>query len=169
MPRNTTSRSRRMICARFASKLLALLKTRAQGRPGARRTRGLVCKLHKEIRKRAYRFGGGIPAFPAQWFTAYFELSPVIGLFCHRRLADTSAKLDASVEASGPHDFAVRVSAVRQGHFHVHRIPRPTSVTTAKRPSCGHETAEIWTDLRFLKIGIFFQKGLDKGVEKSPR
>ena len=53
------------------------------------------------------------------------------------------ADLNASVEASGPHDFAVRVSAVRQGHFHVHRIPHPTSVTTAKRPSCGHETATI--------------------------
>jgi hypothetical protein len=40
--------------------------------------------------------------------TAYFVLSPVIGLSCHRRLADTSARLDAGVEASGPHDFAVR-------------------------------------------------------------
>ena len=40
--------------------------------------------------------------------TAYFALSPVIGLSCHRRLADTSAKLDAGVEASGPHDFTVR-------------------------------------------------------------
>jgi hypothetical protein len=45
--------------------------------------------------------------------TAYFVLSPVIGLSCHRRPADISAKLDAGVEASGPHDFAVRVSAVR--------------------------------------------------------
>src|SRR5258708_22253754 len=35
--------------------------------PGARCTRGLVCKLHKEIRTRAYRFSGGSPAFPAQW------------------------------------------------------------------------------------------------------
>jgi hypothetical protein len=47
----------------------------------------------------------------------------VIGLFCHRRFANTSAKLDASVEASGPHDFAVRISAVRQRRIRVHRIP----------------------------------------------
>src|ERR1700737_4766074 len=50
--------------------------------------------------------------------TAYFALSPVTGLFCHRRqriwritarLGEcVSAKLDASVGASGPHDFAVR-------------------------------------------------------------
>jgi hypothetical protein len=63
--------------------------------------------------------------------TAYFALSPVIGLVCHRRLADTSATLDAGVEASGPHDFAVRVSAVRPRKifalscFRVHRIPLP--------------------------------------------
>jgi hypothetical protein len=56
-------------------------------------------------------------------FTAYNVLSPVIGLSCHRRLADTSAKLDAGVEASGPHDFAVRLGAVRQRRRHVHRIP----------------------------------------------
>jgi hypothetical protein len=34
---------------------------------------------------------------------------------CHR--------LDASVEASGPHVFAVRINAVRYRHLHVHRIP----------------------------------------------
>jgi hypothetical protein len=35
--------------------------------PGARCTRGLVCKMHKRKRTRAYRFSGGNPAFPAQW------------------------------------------------------------------------------------------------------
>src|SRR5436190_24043978 len=34
-----------------------------------------------------------------------------------------NAKFDASVEASGPHDFAVRVSTVRQRCLRVHRIP----------------------------------------------
>src|SRR6266704_6289135 len=46
------------------------------------------CALHPRSRvqtctkkrTRAYRFSGGIPAFPARWFTAYFELSPVNGL-----------------------------------------------------------------------------------------
>jgi hypothetical protein len=40
---------------------------RMQGMPGARCTRGLVCKMHKRKRTRAYRFSGGNPAFPAQW------------------------------------------------------------------------------------------------------
>jgi hypothetical protein len=34
-----------------------------------------------------------------------------------------SQELDTSVGVSGPHDFAVRLSAVRQWHFSVHRIP----------------------------------------------
>jgi hypothetical protein len=59
-----------------------------------------------------------------QWFTAYFALSPEIGLSCLRRLRKLPLrKLDASVEASGPHDFAVRLSAARQEHIRVHRIP----------------------------------------------
>jgi len=48
-------------------------------------------------------------------FTAYFVLSLVIGLSCHHhpRAALAAQELDASVEASGPHDFAVRNIAVR--------------------------------------------------------
>src|ERR1700731_3199125 len=54
------------------------------------------------------------PSIPcAMVLTAYFALPPVTGLSCHRRLADTSAKLDASVGAPGPHDFAVRAGAAR--------------------------------------------------------
>jgi hypothetical protein len=86
---------------------------RAQGRPGARCTRGLVCKMHGRRRTRAYRFSGGNPAFPARWFTAYSALSLVTGLSCHHRHADPSARLDTSVGVSGPRDFAVRVARAR--------------------------------------------------------
>jgi hypothetical protein len=55
----------------------------------------------------------------------------------HRR------QFNASVGASGPHGFAVRERALRPAHSRVHRIPRPTLVTIAKRPSCGgHGTAQ---------------------------
>jgi hypothetical protein len=69
--------------------------------------------------------------------TVSFVISPVIGLSCHRHQADcgfsnpvgptkTSARLDAGVEASGPHDFAVReISALVFGAARVHRIPPP--------------------------------------------
>jgi hypothetical protein len=45
--------------------------------------------------------------------TAYNVLSPVTGLFCHRRLQVTTCKLDPSVGGTGPHDFAVRVGIAR--------------------------------------------------------
>jgi len=60
-------------------------------------------------------------------------LSPVSGLFCHRRQRDTSRQLDARVAASGPHDFAVRCS-VSPGALacawrrSVHRLPRQRAV-----------------------------------------
>jgi hypothetical protein len=61
---------------------------------------------------------------PRNGFTAYFVLSPAIGLVCHRHLARLLARLDAGVEASEPHDFAVRISTVRQVRaVRVHRIP----------------------------------------------
>jgi hypothetical protein len=58
-------------------------------------------------------------------FTAYFVLSPVNGLSCHRRHADRSTRLDASIGASGPHDFAVRISRARQSQLS--RPPHPTA------------------------------------------
>jgi hypothetical protein len=54
--------------------------------------------------------------------TVSFGLSSVIGLCCHRRLRigvprpvgpTCLRRLDAGIEASGPHDFAVRTRAVR--------------------------------------------------------
>jgi hypothetical protein len=49
-------------------------------------------------------------------------------------------QLDASVEASGPHDFAVRFSAVRQRRIHVHRIP-PRVRDDREPPLLWDETA----------------------------
>src|SRR6202171_3595686 len=60
---------------------------------------------------------------PRNGFTAYFVLSPAIGLVCHRHLARLLARLDAGFEASGPHDFAVRVSTIRQACYQ--RPPHP--------------------------------------------
>src|SRR5229473_301284 len=60
----------------------------------------------------------GLPC--AMVLTVSFALSPVIGLSCHRRLRSCLRKLDAGVEASGPHDFTVREPA-----SYVCALPRP--------------------------------------------
>src|SRR4051812_45399154 len=81
------------------------------------------------------------PAFPhAVVLTVSFVISPVIGLCCHRRFA--CAKLDASVEASGPHDFAVRVQHRSSAVLTIASIAsRPASVTIASAPRWGRDGA----------------------------
>ena len=82
----------------------------------------LLGKMHTSI-----QVSGGIPAFPARWFTAYSALSRVTGLSCHPhpRASFASRELDASVGASGPHGFAVRNDGTR--HSPPSRPPHPTA------------------------------------------
>jgi len=53
-----------------------------------------------------------------------------------------SQALDASIGASGPHDFAVRINAIRQRRL-ASTASRPAFVTIAKRPSEWDGTAQI--------------------------
>jgi prostaglandin-endoperoxide synthase 2 len=97
-------------------------------------------------------------AFFAQWFTDSFlrtdpsdfrkntsnheiDLCQIYGLSAadtellrlHKDGKLRSVRINGS--ESGPHDFAVRVARARLAHQRVHRIPLPTSVTIASRPS----------------------------------
>jgi hypothetical protein len=66
-------------CARALRRLPPSIRTRGRRESRMRAAPAVSCaNMHKK-RTRAYRFSGGNPAFPAQWFTAYFELSPVNG------------------------------------------------------------------------------------------
>src|SRR5439155_19609774 len=63
------------------------------------------------------------PAFPAQWFTTYIALSPVIGLFVTVAGETLLAHL---TPASRHQDHTTSPSAsdaVRPQHIRVHRIP----------------------------------------------
>src|SRR5437899_9068910 len=51
-------------------------KSRAQGMPDARCTRGLVCQTVQKWRTRAYRFSGGSPTSPAQWLYGLLRALP---------------------------------------------------------------------------------------------
>src|SRR6059058_6171908 len=126
---------------------------RAQGMPGAQCARSLACKIkkHTSIVTTVTPVTPGIPR--AMVLTVSFALSPVTGLSCHCRQQVTTCQLDASVGASGPHDFAVRLGAVRQKHHHVHRIPlrvrddRDTPLWGARRPLYKSDLGEARTDL----------------------
>src|SRR5579862_293695 len=139
-PRNdadTVSRSRGLIGPRFAGKFLALQSEGAgnAGRP-TRPQPGRAEKTSLASRNSHHGHAGITRHSPRNGFTAYFVLSPVIGLSCHRHRWNCSHQLDAGVEASGPHDFAVRAHAVRPRHARVHRIP-PRVDDVAQRPSVG--------------------------------
>src|SRR5690349_2985620 len=75
-----------------------------------------VLFAHSKRCTRAYRFGGSIPAFPAQWLYGLLRALPGERLFCLRRPWDAFASrgLNASTTAPEPHDFTVRISHTRQ-------------------------------------------------------
>src|SRR6202040_394945 len=87
--------------------------------------------------------------------TSKYSCSPVIGLSCLRRLQSCLRRLDAGGEASGPHDFTVRVSTVRQPTLPASTASRPASVTIAIRPSVGQDGEAFRGDLGQAGTGIF--------------
>ena len=137
--------------------------------PGAGRTREPCVQRRCTLRTQATTGQPNQPAFPAQWFTAYTRSPRGTGLVSPRRLPIITGRLDASVGASGPRDFAVRRGDARLAHHHVHRIPGPTSVTIAIRPSCGPGTRG--DNHNFPKNGskIFLTRRLDIASDKAKR
>jgi len=71
--------------------------------------------------------------------TVSSELSPVIGLVVTVAGGKYFHQLDASVEASGPHDFAVRVQHRSSAVLSASTASRPALVTIAKRPRVGRD------------------------------
>jgi hypothetical protein len=75
--------------------------------PGAlARTHSLTCEMKKAHERSHHRYTASTGTPCAMVLTVSFVLSPVTGLFCHRRLRNTFRKLDTSVGAPGPHDFS---------------------------------------------------------------
>src|SRR3954471_18189464 len=92
--------------------------------PGARCTGGLACKIAKE-RTRAYRFSGGNPTFPAQWFYGLLRALPG-DQAC---LTPSPALLLADLTpASGRQNHTTSPSASA-------RFVKGTTASTASRPA----------------------------------
>jgi hypothetical protein len=100
--------------------------------------------------------------------TVSFGLSPVIGLSCHRHLARLLARLDAGVEASGPHDFAVRAGTVRLTVLLASTASRPALMTLRNAPPKGQDGGRYGSDLGGLRSRIFLQLGLDRANQIDP-
>ena len=158
MTPNMGSHSRDALRPSFAGNSRPIRK-RAQGRPGARCTRGLACGLHKskmhtsiQVQRRA----SGLPCAMALRLiscsprrTGFLPPSPP------RALA--SQGLDVTTATSGPHDFAVRSSTFRQGHLRVHRIP--PRVRDVRTPLLSGGTGRVIARLQLRKKRNIFHFG----------
>ncbi len=141
-------------------------QTRAWGMPDARCTRGLVCNWCDRTHTSNNEHTGITRHSRTQWFydllralpgdRALLPPSPA-DMLCLSPVGPTQLrKLDASVGASGPHDFAVRNNIARQYAADRSRETRPaihncapdtaastasrrTSVTIAIRPFVGRD------------------------------
>jgi hypothetical protein len=99
----------RILAAHFAR---VLFKVPPSSYRGSRECRTLDASAASRVEKNtrvSHHGHAGTPGIPrAMVLTASFALSRVTGLCCHPRRRNRFHRLDASVGASGPHDFAVR-------------------------------------------------------------
>jgi len=139
-------------------------ESRVANAPAASRAKD---KKHTSVVTTGSPVSSGLPC--AMVLTVSSALSPVTGLSCHRRLANCFARLDASVGASGPHGFAVRVSAAR-------RATPPASTASHLNVRDDAYAPHARRDVRIdnavstkSRSEIFFAKGLDRNWTETGR
>ena len=163
-----------------------LSQKREQGMPGARCTRGLVCKQCAKKRTRAYRYSRNTPAFPAQWLYGLwralpgdeFVLPPSLAnwrLIKPGRVDFASAQLGTSngcrdhtvlPYASAPFILRAVVHSRRDAALRTRFAPdaaastasHPASVTIAKRPSLGWDGPMIAMICPTGRVEYFLQQ-----------
>jgi hypothetical protein len=111
---------------------------RAQGRPGARCTRGLMCKCickktHMSIQ--VQRKQSGLPcAMALRLISCSPRRDQSLLVTVARKKRELLENLTPAIGASGPHDFAVRFSHARQSQLWRPSLPDPRFVTNAHTP-----------------------------------
>src|SRR5580704_7401758 len=112
------------------------LQPEGAGKAGcALHPRSRVQNVHKNTHTsiQVQRRHSGIPC--AMVLTAYSALSPAIRPWVVTVIGGSYRQLDASLEASGPHTFAVRIRAESSIGASASIAPRSAFVTIASRPS----------------------------------
>jgi hypothetical protein len=145
---HTPSRSRGA-CARVLLRTFRRLKTEGAGNAG-RQMRPQPRVQNKKAHERSHHGHTGFTRHSLRnGFNGFLRALPGDRACLPPSLREMYfAKLDASVGASGPHDFAVRKTSTFVFRAAcVHRIPFPTSVTIASRPSSGTGCPTQATDL----------------------
>jgi hypothetical protein len=162
----TPSRSRGLISPSFA---------RTSFPPTSEGAGNAGCTLHPRsrvqvTRKCAHEHTGSAEAIRhslRNGFTVSFVLSPAIGLFCHRRLADTSARLERQRRGVRTTRLRRPPQALSSEAPSASTASRPAFVTIASRPSVGRDGENCKSDLPKRRTEIFLQMRLDS-APKSP-
>jgi hypothetical protein len=165
LARNEVMAHHHHLAARIAPELLprtSAPKQRAWGMPGASTHPQPRVQSEKKHTSVVTAGPAGSPGIPARnGFNGFLRALPGDRAF----LPPSPAKKASAnlTPASGRQDHTTSPSAgwhVRQRTASVHRIPRPTFVTIAKRPSCGHETAGVLEMIcPTAKAKYFFRRG----------
>jgi hypothetical protein len=120
-----------------------------------------ACAKVESTRVSHHEFTGS-PGIPARdGFNGLFRALPGDRALLSPSPADNSADLTPTIEASGPHDFTVRFSAVRQPAVSSLTGNRPAitcapdaDASTAPRPACrGDHDTPLWWDGMAGNIG----------------
>jgi hypothetical protein len=156
--RDKPPRSRGTMCPSDA-RTVRLSITEGAGKAGCQvHTRSLACKMEKARKLSHHRYAQKHPAFPARMvLTVSFALSLVSRAFLPPSPAQCASIVANLISASGYQDHATSPSArdvVRRTDIAcVHRIPRPTFVTIAIRPSWrARNGCHDGGDLRFSSM-----------------
>ncbi len=112
-----------------------------------------------------HRFTGNTRLSPRNGFNGFLRALPGVPGLLATFVGGLLRRSDTSVGVSGPHDFAVRLSAIRQKRIRVHRIP-PRVRDDRERPSVGRDGCGYRLICTFRKTEYFFGRGLT-GFRKS--
>ena len=145
-------------------------QSRAQGRPGARCTHGPRARRCLRVRALTTGTGGNTPAFPAQWFTAYFAISPVNQLIATVTFARRMPprRLGACMGAPGPRDLTVREARRSSVGLLASTASRPASVTTRPPLVPRRDGPTIHLILSSGKQNYFDGESLTEHLRRDP-
>jgi hypothetical protein len=133
-----------------------------RGMPGARCTRSRACRV---VSTRVSHHGRtGTPGIPARdGVNGFLRTLPGDRALLSPSPANNSADLTPTIEASGPHDFAVRKSALSSAAPPASIASQPYVRDDRETPLCvGRDGGGYAGDLRRKGMEIFLQAGLDR-------
>src|SRR6202047_912463 len=158
---NAVSRSRRMFRARV-SFISRPLQSKGAGNAGRPMRPIAACAMVVVERTRVSQVTPESPGTPRAMVYGLFRALPGDRAFLPPSPAKVAFReLDASVGASGPHVFAVRITRRSSSSASASTASRPAAVTIATRPSVGRDSESYSSDLGFGKTEIFLQRELE--------